>query len=385
MIPYLGRAQGGPVFGLASYTRALAGSSYEVAVLSSPHPRDGQPVGFDSRVKVITFGNPGWSGFRRCPKLGRALSELRCDIIHSHGLWTDAHRAAAVQARRRRLPHLLAPCGMLMPGALHHHWWKKIPVRFWFQDRALREAQCLHAKSEREYESIRGYGLRNPTVIIPNPIFEPSRKETQMHEAEFCRTFGIPGDKNVVLFLGRLHRVKGLARLIRAWSAVESQHRQWVLVLAGPDEGGYRSEIESLITQLGCRDSVVFTGELDDLQKWGALAAADVFVMPSDFENFGNSIVEAMLSGTPVITTTGTPWKELHTTRAGWWVPPTSADIAHALRDAMAMCEDERVDMGRRAAGLAGRFSSERCGKELIRVYEWLLGKELKPECVITN
>jgi glycosyltransferase involved in cell wall biosynthesis len=313
------------------------------------------------------------------------------------------HQVAAAQARQRGLPHVLAPCGMLMPGALRHHWWKKVPVWLWFQGRALREAQCLHAKSNKEYEDIRRFGLRNPVAIIPNPIFSPL-SSLPTAAVDFRRAHQLPDDRKIVLFLGRLHRVKGVARLIEAWAGIQNEKAEsrkqkaevrgqwsvvggqwsgsWQLVLAGPDEGGYRRELESLVAGLGCQGSVMFTGELDEDRKWAALRSADLFVMPSNFENFGNAIVEAMLCGVPVITTTGTPWKALPAEGAGWCVEPTSDALAAALREALGMAEEKRKNMGRRAADFANRFRPEQAGADLIQVYRWLLKEIPCPACV---
>src|ERR1035441_10673826 len=140
---------------------------------------------------------------------------------------------------------------------------------------------------------------------------------------------------------------------------------------------------ESLVAELGCQNSVRFTGELNDKQKWGALAAADLFVMHSDFENFGNAIVEAMSCAIPVITTTGTPWEELRTAGAGWWVAPTVEELTGALREALAMSDEQRRAMGGRAFQLAERFRPGQVGEDLIAVYQWLLGRGAKPGCVL--
>jgi glycosyltransferase involved in cell wall biosynthesis len=209
-----------------------------------------------------------------------------------------------------------------------------------------------------------------------------------------------------------LHPVKGLPRLLRAWALLKSRNWEsrkqksedgpvkwqkdftgqegrrlgdWVLVLAGPDEGGHRRELESLVAELRCQNSVKFTGELDDVQKWEALAASDLFVMPSDFENFGNAIVEAMSCSIPVITTTGTPWEELRTAGAGWWVEPAVEDLTGALREALVMSDEQRRIMGGRAFQLAERFRPRRVGEDLIAVYQWLLGKGAKPGCVVSE
>ena len=392
---------GGPVNGMAAYVGLLADAGYSVAVYSATKLTDGKSVSLDSRVRLVQETAAGWGGFRRCPGLWRQTRSAEMDLIHSHGLWTDVHRLAGDIARRRGVPHLLAPCGMLAPGALRHHGWKKAPVRLWFQNRALREAQCLHAKSEKECEDIRRFGLRNPVAIIPNPIAPPPGGPVVRGP------WSVVPKRRTVLFLGRLHPVKGVGRLVEAWMEIEKQKADppssdygaaesrklksdlcplssdlWSLVIAGPDEAGMRPGLEAALRAQGCAESVIFTGELDELQKWAAYRAADLFVMPSDFENFGNSIVEAMLSGLPVITTTGTPWKELPAQGAGWCVEPTVEAVRDALGAALAMSDDARQEMGRRAADFASRFRPERAAADLIQVYQWLLGRRDKPDCV---
>ena len=459
-IPYTGTAMGGPVNGMAAYVSLLADGGWSVAVYSSPCEADGKCISLDSRVRMVQAPASCRGGFRRSPDLWRQVQAADIGLVHSHGLWTDVHRLAGHLARIRKLPHLLAPCGMLMPGALRHRWWKKVPIRLWFQDRALREAQCLHAKSEKEYDDIRRFGLRNPIAIIANPIVRPvdqglrdygtaglrdcgtissaakEKAESRKQKAEVGNgkaeikaqpslssishlpsplsrgPWSVVPQRRTVLFLGRLHPVKGVGRLVEAWAEIQIKKAEsiplksrnwesrkqksaqmtedgvrrsgdWQLVIAGPDEVGMRPGLEAALRAAGCGDSVVFTGQLDEGQKWAAYRAADLFVMPSDFENFGNSIVEAMLSGLPVITTTGTPWKELPVQGAGWCVEPTVEAVRDALGAAMALSDDARQEMGRRAAVLAAKFSPEQAGADLIQVYEWMLGTGPKPGCVV--
>ncbi|MFA6564703.1 MAG: glycosyltransferase [Verrucomicrobiia bacterium] len=381
LIPYLGRGQGGPVFGVAACTAALVGAGCEIEVFSVHREDDGDPIRLDPRVQTTISQRPSWGSFRRCEELWRISQSASFAAIHSHGLWTDVSRLAGALAHGQRLPHILAPCGMLAPKALRYRWWKKLPVRFWFQTRVLKEASCLHAKSEMEFKDIRRFGLRNPVAIIPNPILLPPRN-ARMSAEEFRRAFCLPAEKGVLLYLGRLHPVKGVPRLIQAWAALREFHAHWSLVLAGPDEQSFRSEFEMAVSKLGCGTSVIFTGELDDFTKWGAYAAARVFVMPSDFENFGNSIVEAMLSGLPVVTTTGTPWNRLPAENAGWCVEPTPAALTEALREAIEMTQDRRRTMGNQAARLANEYHPQRVANDLIQVYRWLLDRGSSPPCV---
>ena len=379
---------------MAAYVGLLSQADNPVTVYSARKRTDGQSVVLASRVRHVQEAEAGWGGFRRCSWLWRQSQGAEMDIVHSHGLWTDVNRLAGDIARRRGLPHVLAPCGMLAPGALHHHGWKKVPVRFWFQDRALREAQCLHAKSPKECEDLRRFGLRNSVAIIPNPVSAPPLGAGQKSAASGRRSV-VPSSaqRRTVLFLGRLHPVKGLARLVNAWAQIQNtvvsgqrsvSFSNWQLVLAGPDEGGYRRGLESLVAELGCGNNVVFAGQLDHRQKWAALAAADLFVMPSDFENFGTAIVEAMLTGLPVVTTTGTPWKELPAEGVGWCVSPAVDALSGALREALAMPEENRQSMGQRAADFAKRFRPKQVAADLIQVYQWLLGQGERPKCVVS-
>ena len=255
-IPYLGRAQGGPVASLAQYAASLADLNCQVTVFTVSANSDGELMAFDPRVKVMADNSSRSGAFRSSRVLWQKAGQADFDLIHSHSLWTDVNRLAATLARRRHVPHLLAPCGTLARYALKRSWWKKWPVRIWFQWRALREAQCIHAKSEPEYSDIRRLGFTNPVAIIPNPVSLPSlspqpsapsgplssgpvvsspvvsgqlsapisqlptstlppseRADSTIlnppSTSDFRRKHGIPPGKRILLYLGRLHPVKG--------------------------------------------------------------------------------------------------------------------------------------------------------------------------------
>jgi glycosyltransferase involved in cell wall biosynthesis len=383
-IAYTGTAMGGPVQSMAAYARCLANEGCSVTVYTSLQKTDGNSIQLDARVNVVQGTACDFGPLRYSGSLRRQVQAARIDLVHSHGLWTDTHRLAGSITRVRGTPHLLAPCGMLAPGALRHHRWRKQAALLWFQDRALRDAQCLHAKSAVEHEDIRRFGLRNPVAIIANPIAAPPAENLNA-ETEFRDAYHLGVNSKILFYLGRLHPIKGLPRLVRAWASVAPCHKDWTLVLAGPDEAGHRKEIESLASQLFCRDRIVFTGELDEAKKWAALRAAELFVMPSDFENFGNSIVEAMSCGLGVITTTATPWKDLPAAGAGWCVEPDAEALRGAIEEALSLSDEERRHRGLRGAGLAAKFRPEETGASLLAVYEWLLGNGAKPGCVVED
>lgn len=382
VIPYLGRDFGGPVVAMAAMAAGLAELGEEVTVFSTHRPHEGARIDLPPACRVVCTADAGWGGLRHSPQLWAELQRAAPRLIHSHGLWTDVHRCAATVARRLGVPHVLGPCGMLGEVALQRSRWKKALARRWFQDRALREAACLVANAADECRDIRRNGLKNPVAVIPNPVAGPEAVPERLSGTDFRHRYGLGTEKKLLLFLGRIHPTKGVRRLVEVWNTLCSLHGEWQLVLAGPDEGNYRLRVEDDLARLGCRDSVTLTGALDDCSKWGALAAADLFVMPSRHENFCIAIVEALLAGIPVVTTTGTPWRSLEDAAAGWHVDPEPAALGKALASAMALDEATRREMGRRGRHLGENFSVTKVGGMLLQLYAWLAGQAETPEFI---
>jgi len=379
IIPYVGRRQGGPVIALADLTSAQSASGCNVTIAAIPKRADEPHVEFGGGVRICRAGPSVGRMFRWCPSFMRDLVDVDADVVHSHGLWTYASAAAGSIARRRRIPHVLAPCGMLLPGARRRSHLKKAICRRFFQDRVLREATCLHAKSATEATGLRSFGLRNPMARVPNPVHLPAGVE-QLDPTPFRRAHGLSDTRRTVLYLGRIHPVKGLLRLAQAWCRLPSTTREWQLVIAGPDEVGHQEEVECILRQAGRSEAVVFAGHVHDEIKWMAFQAADLFVMPSDFENFGTAVGEALAAGLPVITTTGTPWLHLNQVGCGWCVPPTVESLADTLENAMQLSDERRQEMGQKGRQLAGAFSPMGVASRMLAVYKWAVeGGDMPP------
>jgi len=381
LVPYLGRARGGPVMSVRTLADGLVRKGCRITVAGVEQPDDGPRATFDERVGVMVSDRSLGGMFRWCPSLSRALSERGFDVVHSHGLWTYVSIVASRVAARRNIPHVLAPCGMLQEKALRRSSWKKRICRWTFQDKVLKGAACLHVKSDAEYEGVRGFGLTNPVAVIPNPVAFPADLD-EVDPDVFRRRYVALQGKKILLYLGRLHPVKGLARLVEAWASLWPRERDWHLVLAGPDEDGYKASLVSQIESCGCQASITFTGPLNDEEKWTAYRAADLFVMPSDFENFGCAIVEAMMAGVPVVTTTGTPWKALRDQECGWWVDPSTYVLAEALAQAMAMPSPHLHEKGETCRQLVKGLDPAQVAEHWLEVYRWLLGRGERPGCV---
>lgn len=380
----MGVAQGGPVVSMAGLAEGALGQGCRVTVASIPRDADGPEISLSPGIAVELERNSRGGQFRWAPGLLKRLERRDFSIVHSHGLWTYASLAACRLANTLTIPHLLAPCGMLQPMALQVSGKKKRIAGWLFQDSVLRLASCLHAKSQAEYRSFRDYGLTNPVAVIPNPVQEaPAISEAEA--ASFRTQLGLPEGERQVLFLGRLHPVKGLERLLRAWAGLHRKSEAWGLLIAGPDEGGFKAQLKALLAELKPVQPVRFVGPLDDQAKWLAFRASDVFVMPSDFENFGSAIAESMKAGIPVIATTGSPWNRLVEDGCGWYVEPDVHSLQGALSDALSLTDAQRTAMGEACHRLAQAWSARSVTCRVIDVYSWLSGDSKQPDCVIIN
>jgi len=176
----------------------------------------------------------------------------------------------------------------------------------------LRGASKVIALSEIEASQYKAMGVPEEKIaIIPNGI-DSSEYAKLPPKGLFKRKFGISQNKRIVLYLGRVHKDKGISFLIKAFAYLKKKlHRNNViLVIAGPDDG-YMSNAQSLVEYLGLPDSVMFTGMLTEREKISAFVDADVCVYPCFFEPFGIVSLESAATGTPVIVCKGTPMSKI--------------------------------------------------------------------------
>jgi glycosyltransferase involved in cell wall biosynthesis len=241
------------------------------------------------------------------------------------------------------------------------------------QGRVLRQAACLHATSDQEYNEIRLAGLENPVSVIPNGIDVPKLDSP----LDFDRC-----GRRRVLSLGRIHPKKGLDRLLCAWALVEAEFPDWELKIVGPVEGDHDKELSRLRTELGlCR--VAIDGPIYGSAKFALYAGSDLFVLPTLNENFGLTVAEALACGVPVITTKGAPWQGLNSEGCGWWVDHPAEAIAAALAEAMTMPQTALQAMGRSGRTWMERdFSWTPIAREMLAVYQWLTYGGERPRTV---
>ena len=176
--------------------------------------------------------------------------------------------------------------------------------------------------------------------------------------------------KKNILFLSRVHIKKGINFLIEAASQLSEELKGYTITIAGPGEESYVNELKQMASRLGVADMFRFIGPVFGEGKWKLYQEADLFVLPTHSENFGIVVAEALATGTPVITTTGTPWEELNTKGCGWCVSVGTLPLVDGLRKFLACSEKELSVMGQRGRKLVlDNYSSKSVANQILNMY----------------
>ena len=229
---------------------------------------------------------------------------------------------------------------MLTPWAMNNKKWKKSLGWWLYQRKDLARSDMLHATAQSEVDDIRRMGLDNRVFVAPLGVTLSS-----------LRTWR-GGAKKTLLFVSRVQRKKGLLNLASAWSCLKYETSNWRVRIVGPDQEGHVQEVKAECERLGILDDWEFVGPKygEDLQN--EYNNADLFVLPTYSENFGSVVVEALSHCVPVITTKGAPWGEIAEENCGWWIGVGVEPLAQALREALALSDAERHEMGKRGRRL---------------------------------
>jgi len=293
---------GGPAVSLAGLATGQNRAGLRVEVLATY--RAGCEEGLEQQMRkdgvAVRCVGPCTGRFARCRDLNAAVatSVRNADVVHIHALFEEVQYLTAKYARERGIPYIIRPCGMLDPWSLRRNWLAKRLYMAWRLSRMLQSAAAIHYTTNFERQEAGQLALPNRTIVEPNGV-DLTEYATLPPEGAFRGRFGIPVDAPLVTFLGRVHPGKGVEHLVKAIAAGSLARAR--LAIVGPDSAGHLADMRSLAASLGVADRVVFTGLLRGAERISALVDADVFALPSDHENFGVAVAEAMAAGTPVI------------------------------------------------------------------------------------
>jgi glycosyltransferase involved in cell wall biosynthesis len=379
VIPSVSPGDGGPSKAIALMERALGVAGIAVTTLATDHGNEfEQASGASSPLAegaTRLYARKWIRPYKVAPglvtQLGRHLGTH--DVVHIHALFSFAPTVAAWMARRFNVPYIVRPLGTLSAYGMTMRRRRLKRLSFGLiESRILRNAAAVHFTSKSEFDEAQSLGLSFRGVVIPLGVDrEPRGSGTALRTA-----YPVLAGRRVVLFLSRLDPKKNVEGLIDAMALSDMLKRSTVLLIAGSGAPAYVDSLKARATAAGIADHIVWLGHVGGAQKSAALAAADVFALPSFSENFGIAAAEAMLAGLPSVLGEGVAIAtEVACAGAGLAVTPDPHAIAEALERILGN-DDVRHEMGRRGLGLAEReYSTRAMAERLIMLYEEVCGR----------
>jgi glycosyltransferase involved in cell wall biosynthesis len=303
-------------------------------------------------------------------------SSNKLDILHLHNFRTYQNYVAYSYAKRTNTPYILQARGSIPRiGKKELKWLYDVLFGY----RLLRDASKVIALTQVETDQYRRMGIPGEKIaIIPNGI-DLSEYAELPPKGSFKEKFNIPEDRKIILYMGRIHKIKGVDFLVRAYAYLknEMKYKDAVLVIVGSDDG-FLGEVKSLVQSLGISRSVIFTGPLYGKIKLGAYVDSDIVVLPSRYETFPNVVLEAYACSKPVVASNveAIPDIVLHGKTGLLFQAGDVKGLTNAIAYMLTHSE-EAVRMGRNARRLVEeRFSIYRVVIQLEALYEKVLKDE---------
>jgi glycosyltransferase involved in cell wall biosynthesis len=361
-IPTVDPSSGGPVEGLKQFCNIYLVSGHDVEVASLDSPEFVRNCSFP--VKVFALG-PSWGTYRYSL---HATSWLKAniasyDMVFINGIWNYNAVATYRALFETNIPYAVFTHGMLDPYFKRRfplkHLKKLIYWKYVLYD-ILHNAAAVLFTCEEEMllarQSFAKYQVRES--VVPYGTFGPDC-DTVVAAGEFLVKYPQLQGNRLAISLGRIHPKKGTDMLIQAFADTLANDPAWHLVIVGPDQIGWQKHLISLAVNLGIAKRITWTGMLTGALKWGAIAASEVFVLPSHQENFGIVVAEAMSCSVPVIISNKVNiWREIDSYSAGYvgedtlrgtkdsfarWMALSSVEIAE-MRIRSKICFDKLFD-----------------------------------------
>jgi glycosyltransferase involved in cell wall biosynthesis len=337
---------GGPPEKVRALSEGLAELGHEVTVLTADWglerrlaelpgepPAENSPFGKRREVrgvKAIYLAN--WFHYRAAswnPALSRYLRARlqNFDVVHIFGLYDLLGPRTAAAAQKLKIPYVVEPIGMFVPivrnillKRTYHHFLGR---------EMLHNAAAIIATAEQEKSELLAGGIPAGKIVLRRngvsvPVSLPVR-------GAFRKSLNISADARLILFLGRLSQKKSPDLLLQAFAQLPPSASPVHLAFVGPDESGMLARLQQIAAQLNVSSRVHFSGPLSGDPKWSAYRDADIFVLPSQNENFGNTAAESVAAGTPVIVTDQCGIAPLLDGVAGIAVPHAASSIAQTI------------------------------------------------------
>lgn len=305
----------------------------------------------------------------------KVLDEIHPDIVHISTCWLPLSAYTVMWAKEFGYKVVLTPHGMLDTLIIKHNYWtRKMPAILYYQRKAVNMADVIHSTSEHERKVLYHLGWNKNIHVIPNGVSHEGIKQKNWDKVD-----------KTILYIGRIHQQKGLVHLIEAVSETKGLLRAkgFKVKIVGMSEDSYINKLKGLINNEDINDIITIIGPAYEEEKNKLFLKASLFILPSFSESFGIVIAEALASGTPVITTKGTPWSDICGKkdkdgaikgRCGWWIDTGTAPLVEAIEKFCKTPTHELKAMGENGKILVKeKYSTENVAEGLLNIY-----KELK-------
>lgn len=385
VIANLAPRYGGPSQAILGMTRSLVELGHKVTIFTTNQDGNGvldvpieQPIYRDGvEIRYFPIQSPRFFGtsFPMANALKREIKNF--DIVHIHSLYLFHGAVAGHYCRKYGVPYILRPHGTLDPFIYKRHRGRKAILEFLFEKRNLNHAAALHYTTEEERELARPFINHDRGFVVPNGINLEDYK-MPIIGGKFREKYKETQGKKIILFFSRLNFKKGLDLLIEAYSEIAKAREDVHLVITGPDNEGYGTTVKKWISKKDIVNRVTFTGMLTGEEKLQVLSEADMFVLPSYSENFGISVIEAMLCGLPVIISNKVNiYRELLENNAGEVVNCDAKELAQIIFKLLDNPEYSKQlsENGKKLVG--NYFQWSMVGKALEKHYQDILRKNL--------
>jgi glycosyltransferase involved in cell wall biosynthesis len=390
IVPSISLIYGGPsqmVLGLAP---ALAREGVKVTILTTDSNGDSgqkpldvplnRPVKQDG-YEIIYFRCSPFRRYKFSLDLLKWLNNhaYEFDLAHIHALFSPISSAAATVCRHKNLPYILRPLGTLDPADLRKKKQLKQLYATILERANLAGAAAIHFTSDQEAKISERFGVSTHDLVIPLGVIPPVKEGERGGEGgniirqQFSILYNVP----LVLFMSRIDPKKGLNLLIPALEKLLAEGGNFYFVLAGtnPQDPDYEEKIRLQIQNSPLRSHTTITGFVTGELKSALLQAADLFVLPSYYENFGIAVAEAMVAAVPVVISDQVHiWQQVRDSESGWVGATDVQALYELLREALQNPE-ECQRRGLRAQEYAlQNFSWEAIARQTIQAYNQILG-----------
>lgn len=375
VIPYFTPSRGGDVNVCYNLSKQLVKHGHEVTVITTDFEFDEGYAQTLEKIgaKVIPFHcianiklfliSPGMKKWLK-------INVRDFDMIHLHSYHTFQNLIAHHYAKKYGIPYVVQAHGSVatyfQKGTL-----KRIFDRLCGY-RILKDASKLIALAPAEVEQYKSMGVNKDKIeIVPNGI-DLSEFENLPPRGEFRRKHGLNSEQKIILYLGRIHKTKGIDLLVRAFDKLSQEVTQVRLVIAGPDEG-YLSSLKKLVMELKISDKVLFTGPLYGKNKLEAYIDADIHALPCAWESFGLTLLEACACGTPVICSKQCGIADIIDGQAGLVVPYDKDQLSDAI---LRMLNNDEMsqEFGKKGRSLVHKqFTWEKIVEQIETMYQRIL------------